>query len=67
MKKHYNRTANGFFAKVKALLMLLCVSGIAQAQLSGNYTIDATKNQWGKWGSQSNCYVGRNDRFYHSI
>ena len=47
MKKHYNRTANGFFAKVKALLMLLCVSGIAQAQLSGNYTIDATKTTGG--------------------
>ena len=47
MKKHYKSSANGFFTKVKALLMLLCVTGIAQAQLSGNYTIDATKTTGG--------------------
>ncbi|MBM3937265.1 MAG: hypothetical protein FJ333_01240, partial [Sphingomonadales bacterium] len=47
MKKHYQKSASGTFAKVKALLMLLCVSGIAQAQLSGNYTIDATKTTGG--------------------
>ena len=34
MKKHYQKSANGTFAKVKALLMLLCVTGIAQAQLA---------------------------------
>jgi len=28
-------------------LMLLCVTGVAQAQLSGNYTIDATKTTGG--------------------
>jgi PKD repeat protein len=47
MKKHYKSSANGYFAKVKALLMLLCVTGVAQAQLSGNYTIDATKTTGG--------------------
>jgi PKD repeat protein len=41
MKKHYNKSANGIFMKMKALLMLLCLSGVARAQLSGNYTINS--------------------------
>ena len=47
MKKHYKSLANGYLAKAKALLMLLCVTGVAQAQLSGNYTIDATQSTGG--------------------
>jgi len=47
MKKHYKPTANGMMTKLKMLLMLLCICGSARAQLSGNYTIDATKTTSG--------------------
>ena len=41
MKKHYLKTASSRLMKMGALLMLLCISGIVQAQLSGNYTINS--------------------------
>jgi len=55
MKKHYKPTANGMMTKLKMLLMLLCICGSARAQLSGNYTIDATKttsgNNYASWSA----------------
>jgi PKD repeat protein len=47
MNKNYKTIADNFVNKMTTLLMLLCFTGIAQAQLSGNYTIDASKTTGG--------------------
>ena len=47
MKIYYKITKSLAFLKFKMLLMLLCLAGVANAQLSGNYTIDATKTTSG--------------------
>jgi PKD repeat protein len=47
MNTHYKFSQSTAFLKQKLLLMLLCLAGIANAQLSGSYTIDATKTTGG--------------------
>ena len=42
MNTHYKISKSTQFLKQKLLLMLLCLAGVANAQLSGSYTIDAT-------------------------
>ena len=41
MNTHYNFTKSATFLKQKLLLMLLCLAGVANAQLSGSYTINS--------------------------
>ena len=42
MNIHYKISTSTAFLKRNLLLMLLCLAGVANAQLSGSYTIDAT-------------------------
>jgi len=47
MNKNYNFTMSASFLKGKFLLMLLFLAGVANAQLSGSYTIDAASSTSG--------------------
>ena len=47
MNTYYKITKSVNFLKQKMLLMLLCLAGVANAQLSGSYTIDASQTTGG--------------------
>ncbi|MCX6176922.1 MAG: hypothetical protein NTZ00_06075, partial [Bacteroidetes bacterium] len=47
MNTHYKFTKSASFLKGKFLLMLLFLAGVANAQLSGSYTIDAASTTSG--------------------
>jgi PKD repeat protein len=58
MNTHYKISQSTLFLKQKLLLMLLCLAGVANAQLSGSYTINSASatsgtnfNNWRDLGS----------------
>jgi len=58
MNTHYKISKSTQFLKQKLLLMLLCLAGVANAQLSGSYTINSASatsgtnfNNWRDLGS----------------